>query len=123
VSVQSITEVHTVPERSEQLGGLEARILEASGTPGSPVVIKFSVKDKAGTPINVKARKTCSATASNEGAVCAVNADCPGGACGFEFTVRFVISGPQTDFGGAASPDPRFSVPSGRAGRGRRCRA
>src|SRR5262249_26133039 len=34
------------------------------------------------------------------------NGDCPGGTCGFEFTVRFVISGPQTDFGGAANPDP-----------------
>jgi OmcA/MtrC family decaheme c-type cytochrome len=111
VSVPSITGVHTVPERSEQLGGLAAEILEASGTPGNPVVIKFSVTDRAGTPINVKTRKTCSASATNKGAACTVNADCPGGTCGFEFTTRFVISGPQTDFGGAANPDPSQPPP------------
>jgi len=111
-NVPSIPGVHTVPERSQQLGSLEAELLEASGTAGNPVVIKFSVKDKAGTPIDVKNRKTCSASSGNKGAPCTVNGDCTGGGtCGFEFTVRFVISGPQTDFGGAANPDPSLAPP------------
>jgi OmcA/MtrC family decaheme c-type cytochrome len=109
--VPSIPGVHTVPERSEQLGGLETAILDASGTSGNPVVINFSVKDKMDTPIDVKNRKICSAASSNKGAACTVDGDCPGGTCGFEFTVRFVISGPQTDFGGAANPDPSMTPP------------
>lgn len=107
----SVVGVHTVPERSTQLDGVVADILAASGTPGNPIVIQFSVEDGAGTPIDVKNRKTCSASASNKGAACTVSGDCPGGSCGAEFTVRFAISGPQTDFGGSANPDPSMTPP------------
>ena len=111
LDVASITGAHTIPERSQQLAGLKTQILQASGTAGNPVVVDFSVKDDAGTPLDVKYRKTCSASASNKGTACTDNAECPGGMCGFEFTVRFVISGPQTDFGGAANPDPSMTPP------------
>ena len=117
-SVPSITGVHTVPERSTQLAGLQAEIVDASGTAGNPVVVRFRVTENLGTPddvlvtpADVKNRKTCSASASNKGAACTDNTQCPGGSCGFEFTVRFVISGPQTDFGGAANPDPSMPPP------------
>jgi OmcA/MtrC family decaheme c-type cytochrome len=44
---------HTVPERSAQLAGLVATILDASGAPGGPVTVHFAVTDGAGAPVDV----------------------------------------------------------------------
>ena len=74
----SVTGAHTIPQQSQQLPGLVAELLEASGTAGNGITIKFRLKNGDGTPITSLAA--------------------PVG----QISVR--ASGPTTDFGGSSNP-------------------
>jgi OmcA/MtrC family decaheme c-type cytochrome len=74
----SVTGAHTIPQRSQQLPGLVAELLGASGTAGNGITIRFRLKNGDGTPI--------------------ISLAAPVG----QISVR--ASGPTTDFGGSSRP-------------------
>jgi OmcA/MtrC family decaheme c-type cytochrome len=51
----SIIGAHTIPTNSTQLHGVQFKILSASGGPGTPVTVNFTVADKNGNPLALSA--------------------------------------------------------------------
>ncbi len=75
----SVTGAHTIPQQSLQLRGLVAELLDASGTPGNGITVKFRLKNgDDNSPIT--------------------SLSAPIG------TISLRASGPTTDFGGSSAP-------------------